>query len=64
VDHLSYGYATPMRGKSPTCREHLSSFFGVFDPILAVIDRVFTFSQRFRHVIDSPRIGVAKPLAE
>jgi len=32
-----YGSATPMRGKSPTCRHMLSILLRVFDP--AVLDR-------------------------
>src|SRR5262249_54029983 len=38
--HCGHGSATPMRGKSQTCRGGPSSLFGLRPALLAVIDRL------------------------
>jgi len=54
------GYASPMRGKSQTCRRGHFFFLRVSDQVIAVIDcRVLVGA--FGQVEDVPRIGVAEP---
>jgi len=56
--NVATGSATPMRGKSLTCRPGSSPSPGLWP---AVVDRR-VFIGNLRQVEDLPRIGVAEPL--
>ena len=61
---LSDGFATPMRGKSPPCREAASLFSSVSDRLSKNVGgghRPPGLGASSRQVKDLPRIGVAEP---
>jgi len=59
MDYLGNGSATPMRGKSMTCRKHSQKSGDLW---LLVADPRRKRVQ-WRQVADLPRIGVAEPFA-
>jgi len=64
---LANGFATPMRGKSWTCRSDNPFFLlRVSDPIHEINSgqRPHQSEELSRQVLDLPRIGVAKPLRQ